>query len=332
MKLLIITNNPDRASFRQRINAYLDILRSGNINCKILKLTSGLLARPKIFKQAMEYDGVFLHKKLLNTFDAYWLRKYSKKIIYNFDDAIMYSDKNPNRNSWSHSTRFRRSVKLADMVIVGSSYLAGHAQKFNSNVEILPLGLKVHDYASVRPPITDGSIRLVWIGSKSTLAYLYEIKPVLEEIGARFDNIVLRIICDDFFDLQNMPTEKCLWSKKTRSLELAGCDIGLAPLPSNRFTEGKCSFKVLEYAAASLPVVASPVGTNADYVVDGITGFHARSMADWIDRLSALIKDADLRNQMAKANRKHVEQFDIDIIGKKLSRVITECIHEDKSG
>ncbi len=326
MNILVITNNPNRASFRQRIEVYLDTLRTNGIDSEVAKLPSSYLARRKLFKRAADFDAVFLQKKGLNLFDAFWLRRYSKKIIYNFDDAVMYSDKKPELDSPSHFIPFRRSVKLADMVIVGSSYLADHAQKFNPNVKVLPLGLKVSDYKIDCPPKNDGKIRLVWIGSESTLHYLAEIEPALEEIGLRFDNVVLRIICDDFFDLQNMEVEKRLWSKETRAFDLATSDIGLAPLPDNRFTRGKCSFKVLEYSSTGLPVVASPVGTNPDHIRENITGFFATDTDQWIAKISQLIEQQNLRKQMADAGRAHAERFDTSIIGEKLCSLITECI------
>lgn len=330
MNLLIVTNNPHRASYRQRIGVYLDIFRDNGINCEVAKLPSGFLKRLKLFKRAAGFDGVLLHKKKLNFCDAIWLRRYSKKLIYNFDDAIMYSDKTPDRNSRSHFVPFRRTVRIADMVITGCKYLAEHASKFNPNVTILPIGLKVSDYKIDSPTKGDNKIRLVWIGSKSTLGYLGEIKPALEKIGSRFDNVVLRIICDDFFDLQNMPVEKRLWTMDTRVIDLAGSDIGLAPLPKNRFTMGKCSFKVLEYAAVGLPVVASPVGTNSDYVRNDITGFFARDYEEWINKITRLIDQPQLRKQIGQAGMEQVESFDIDVIGKKLCNLITECIARDK--
>ena len=331
MNLLILSNNLNRAGFRQRIAVYLDTLRTNGIDCEGVKLPSGCLARRKLFKRAEEFDGVLLHKKALNPFDAMWLRRYSKKLIYHFDDAIMYSDKTPERNSRSHFIPFRRSVKLADMVIAGSSYLAKHAHQFNPNVEILPTGIKVSDYSFRRSPEDDDRIRLVWIGSRSTLKYLREIKSALEKIGKQFDNVILRLICDDFFDLQNMPMEKLLWSEETRAINLASSHIGLAPLPSNRFTEGKCSFKVLEYASAGLPVVASPVGTNSEYVQDGITGFHASQTSQWVDRIRKLIENSELRRRMGQAGRAQVEKFDIGVIGKQMVEFIVKCLQQDVS-
>jgi len=326
MNLLIVTNNPRRASFRLRIEVYLDTLQANDIDCEVAQLPSGNLARRKLFKKAADFDGVFLHRKILNLFDAFWLRRYSRKIIYDFDDALMYSDRKPGCNDWSRQRRFHRSVELSDLVISGNSYLAEHVQKFNPRVEVLPTGLDIKAYKPERRAKNDGKIRLVWIGSKSTLKYLAEIKPALEEVGSRFDNAVLRIICDDFFGLQNMEVEKYQWHKDTEVVDLITSDIGLAPLPDDRFTRGKCGFKILQYEAAGLPVVASPVGVNAEYVCDGVTGFHAKNASQWIDKISELIENTELRRRMGKKGQARMKNFDIDEIGKRLLDLIVGAL------
>lgn len=326
MKLLIITNNPERASFRQRFGVYLDSFRSRGIEAKVARLPKRAIARFNLFRSASEFDGVFLHKKGLNLFDAFWLRKYSRKLIFNFDDAVMFSDKHPERYSRSHFVPFRRSVKIADMIVVGSSYLAEQAKPFNSNVRILPLGLDTNEYNVQAPRSNDNKVRLAWVGSESTLPYIKEISPVLEEIGSRCDNVVLRLICDDFFDLENMAVEKYIWSRERRSIDIAGCDIGLAPLPGNRFTEGKCSFKVLEYSSAGLPVVGSPVGTNSEYIRDGETGYIVNNRQEWIDRVVELIEKPELRQRFARAGQKWASNFDVSIIGEQFCDLISECL------
>lgn len=326
MKLLIITNNPNRASFRQRIGIYLETLAVNGIECKTAVLPSSCLARYKLFKAAVAFDGVFLHKKCLNPIDAYNLRKYCRKLIFNYDDAIMYSDKRPDRLSLSHLIPFRRTARIADMIIVGSTYLATQSQKLNSNVKVLPIGLNTDDYIVKKDQSKNGKIRLVWIGSESTLDYLGQIKPVLEVIGKRFDNIILRIIGDTFFDLENMPVEKYLWSKDSRAFNLMTSDIGLGPLPSNPFTEGKCSFKILEYSCSGLPVVASPVGTNSVFVKNGVTGFLVKNQQQWIDRIGQLIKDSQLRVNMGQAGVARAKRFDIQIIGRQFVELISDFL------
>jgi len=329
MKILVIISNPKRASFRQRIAVHLDTLHSQKIFTKVVKLPSGPLARRKLFRQATDYDCVILHKKALNYLNAVWLRGYSKKIVYDFDDAIMYDAGNPNKPSLKRQKAFQRTVSFADIVIAGNYYLAEHAKKFNKNVEILPTGLDTKSYTIQAKPKKEDNIRLVWIGSRSTLRYLTEIEPVLEEIGSRFGNVVLRIICDYFFDLKNMQVEKNAWSMQTQVSDLITSDIGLAPLPDNRFTKGKCGFKILQYAAAGLPIVTSPVGINSEYVRDGVTGFHASSIPQWIDRITKLIKNAELRKQMGTAGKVHVEKYDIDNIGRKLCSLLDRCVETE---
>jgi glycosyltransferase involved in cell wall biosynthesis len=331
VKLLILSNNPNRGSFKDRIGVYLDILRDNGINYYTAALPYGWLARRKLFKSAREFDAVFLHKKKLSLPDAFFLRSYCKKLIYNFDDAVMYDQDNPSRDSLLRLIPFRRTVRMADMVLVGSRYLAEHALKFNRNVDILPLGLRVNFYNITPPARTDDKIRLVWIGSESNLRYLEQIKSVIEAVGSRFPNVVLRIIGDTFFDMPNMPVEKLKWSEQTRGLGLVESDIGLAPLPNDRFTQGKCSFKVLEYSASGLPVVASPVGTNTENIQHGITGFLAENTDQWLEKITMLTKDPQLRKSMGSRGRQFAQQFDISVIGKRLCNVINNCITQDGS-
>lgn len=326
MKLLILTNNPNRASFKQRVEVYLGKLQEGGVFAEVIKLPTSELERLKVFKRASQFDGVLLQKKCLNLFDAVCLRRYSRKIIYDFDDAVMYSPTTPESNGSSHFRLFRRTAKLADMVIAGNPYLAEHAQKFNSNVEVVPTGLDINAYKLQTDAKKDRKIRLVWIGSKSTLPYLAETQPALEQIGSRFDNVILRIIADDFFDLQNIKVEKRRWAQESRVFELATSDIGLAPLPDNRFTRGKCGFKILQYAAAGLPVVASAVGVNAEYVCAGVTGFHAINTSQWIDKISELIENAELRKRMGREGQTNVKNFDVDVIGKRLLDLVVRAL------
>jgi glycosyltransferase involved in cell wall biosynthesis len=327
MNLLILSNNPTRASFRQRIGVYLDLLQADGISCQVNRLPKGTLARRKLFKQCADFDVVFLHKKRLNCWDTLSLRPYSRKIIYDFDDAIMFNEKHSKHNSLLRQRLFRRTVKLAHLIIAGNSYLADHAAKYNTNVEVLPTGLNVNDYQIGAGRQNDGKIRMVWIGSKSTLPYLTHISEALEKLGKKFPQLILRIICDDFFELNNMPVEKKIWSLENQALDLSSGDIGLAPLPDNPFTRGKCGFKILQYWAAALPVVASPIGVNSSYVKENVNGSLASETCSWVDKISDLIENPLKRNQMGLTGRKEVEQyFDVPKLGKQLSQLIRKSV------
>ncbi|MBN1796367.1 MAG: glycosyltransferase [Sedimentisphaerales bacterium] len=322
MKLLILSNNPDRASFRQRFGIYIDYLRTEGIETEVHKLPKDYPARWELFRQSAHYDGVLLHKKTLNFFDARILRKHAKKIIYDFDDAIMFSPHHPDKKYTSHFRLFKRTAKLADCVITGNEYLAEYAKRFNRCVWTLPTGVVLDSYKiNVEKP-DDGKIRLVWIGSKATLKYLAGLIPVLEETGKKYDNVVLRIIADDFIDLENMPVEKHRWSAQTEARDLKACDIGLAPLPDNLFTRGKCGFKILQYFAASLPVVASAVGINKKFVNDSHAGQLADNTEQWIEAITELVGDEQKRIEVGRKSRDYIKDFDCHILAEKLAEFL----------
>ncbi|MEN6576470.1 MAG: glycosyltransferase family 4 protein [Phycisphaerales bacterium] len=330
MRLLVLTNNPDRASFRMRVAIHLGILRDNGIDCEVVELPRGFWARQRLLKQAAGFDGVFLHKKRLSWLDAASLRRCARRILYDFDDAVMYRDREPERISRARFRAFGRIVRLADMVIAGNAYLGEHASRYHANVRVVPTGLDLNPYREERRRRDDGRVRLVWIGSATTLKYLAGIQPVLQDLAGRFDNLTLRMISDEYLGMASMKMERCPWSGETEAADLMTSDIGLAPLPDDPFTRGKCGFKILQYQAAGLPVVASPVGVNAQYVRDGVTGFLARDPAQWVDRLGELIVNPEMRTTLGRAGRREVEAFDVSVIGNRLCTLIAECLNQGR--
>lgn len=324
MKLLILTNNPNRASYRQRIGNYLSVFSRHGIAAEVFQFPANKLRRWSLLKSSRHYDAVFLHKKCLNFFDAEMLRRYSRKIIYDFDDAIMYSPQKPASDRTSHFRLFRRTCRMADCVIAGNDYLAEQARRFCDAVHVLPTGLDVHSYADRANKTSDETIRLAWIGSQSTLRYLEELKPVLEQIGNTNKQVSLRIIADAFFDMESVPIEKKQWALESQIADLTACDIGLAPLPDNRFTRGKCGFKILQYFAAGLPVIASPVGVNRDLIEQSHAGFQAETPDQWLEKLSLLIDNPSLRTEMGQNGRAYAAEYDISVIGKRLCDLILQ--------
>lgn len=213
-----------------------------------------------------------------------------------------------------------------DTIIAGNQYLAEHAQRFNKNVQVLPTGTDTHAFDGVDTGPDDGKIRLVWIGSRSTLRYLEELQPVLEQLGQRHQNLVLRVICDAFPHFDGIEVERCIWSMEGQAPDLCACDIGLAPLPDNRFTRGKCGFKILQYAAAGLPTVGSPVGVNTDFIASPQHGLAAMTPAQWIDALSQLINDPVLRQDMGRSAGQFSRQFDSAVVGEAFVSIIQQAL------
>ena len=321
-KILILSRHPESASFRQRITLYFDSLTAAGIEYRVEPLPSKLYKTLKLFSRASGFDAVFLHKKRLPPLENFFLRKNAKKIIYDFDDAVMFDQQHPENPHPKKLKRFAATVKMADKIIAGNTFLADFAKQFNDSTVILPTGLNTEEY-KIKKNKPDDKIRLVWIGSGSNLLYLEHIKDSFEQIGKKYSNVVLRIICNEFFDLANMPVEKIKWSLKNQVPDLVNSDIGLAPLPDDNFTRGKCGFKILQYAAASLPSVASPVGVNADMVQNGINGFLAETPRQWTDSISRLIENPDLCIKMGQQAEITAKNYNVLLLGKKFTDIIS---------
>src|SRR5258708_40212914 len=118
----------------------------------------------------------------------------------------------------------------------------------------------------------------------------------------------MRVICSRFPDWSEVNIERIAWSSATEATELAAAHIGVMPLTDDEWARGKCAFKLLQYMAASLPCVASPVGANMEAVIDGVTGFHARSIDEWEQTLERLIVSADLRARCGANGHARVEK------------------------
>jgi len=327
-KLLILSRHPETASFRQRVAMFFDALGDVGIEYEILQIPRKSSQCIKVFAKARDFDCVFLHKKRLNRIEKFFLKRFAKKIIYDFDDAVMYDNSNPEKHNKKKFTKFVNTIKAVDTVIAGNQYLADIALKFNPNVKILPTGLDLSQYIVAKKGTETDHVKLVWIGSGSNLEYLKQISPALEQIGKKYKNVSLKIICNEFFDLENMAVEKIEWSQQSQGQELADCDIGLGPLPDDNFTRGKCGFKLLQYAAASLPIIASPVGVNAEIIKDGTNGFHAINCGEWIEKLSIMVKDKKQRIQMGKASLTIAEKYNISALSKKFTNIILETLSE----
>jgi glycosyltransferase involved in cell wall biosynthesis len=113
------------------------------------------------------------------------------------------------------------------------------------------------------------------------------------------------------------------WTEQTEVASIASFDIGIMPLLDAPFERGKCGYKLIQYMACGLPVVASPVGVNCQIVEHGVNGFLADTPEQWEQVLMTLLADAGLRQRMGAAGRRKVEQhYSIQVTGPKLAAML----------
>jgi len=148
---------------------------------------------------------------------------------------------------------------------------------------------------------------------------------MLTEIGNRFSFARLKIVCNDFINVPHMKVIKKEWSEKDEVADLQSFDIGLGPLTDDVWTRGKCGLKLVQYLAVGVPVVCSPVGANKEIVTNGEVGFWARDQREWIEQLSMLIENPELRSTMGKKGRERIaKKYSLQAMAPTLLEILTQ--------
>ena len=218
--------------------------------------------------------------------------------------------------------KFAATCRAVDAVAAGNEVLAGVARESAPAVEILPTSIDISAY---QPSAAGGDgipVTIAWIGSPENLTYLEMIRPALGRLTVRHPELKLRVICSRFPNWPEINMERVVWSEATEAASLAAAQIGVMPLTDDAWSRGKCAFKLLQYMAASLPCVASPVGANTEAVIDGFNGFHATGDLDWERSLERLIISAPLR---ATARRQRPRACGAPLLDARLSDAVSRA-------
>jgi glycosyltransferase involved in cell wall biosynthesis len=308
IRVLAITNNLQQASFRLRIDAVRQALAKRDVLLDIQVRPRGMFSRRTMLKSAAEYDAVILQRKMLDPIDVRLLRKHAKKLFFDVDDAVMYHSRPVGPvERWRTRRRFLATARAVDRVVAGNEYLADLFRREGAVTTILPTVVDPSHYRIKSHAATERPT-LVWIGSKSTLPYLSQFAPTLREAARRVPGLRLITIADVPLPDPPLPTEHVPWSVDGESAALCRGDIGIAPTPEDRWTLGKCGFKIVQYMATGLPVIASPVGANCEIVVRNETGFLPANATEWSEAIAALAADAPKRQSLGAAGRRRVEE------------------------
>lgn len=228
--------------------------------------------------------------------------------VYDFDDALYADERGGVHRVFGESAAWRRAVSAADLVIAGNGTLAEAAARLNPAVQIIPSCVDPDAYP-VKQDYAVGEVpRLVWLGSPSTEFHLAALHPVLLEVH-RLTGARVLVISSGQRSLGALDAiaDRVSWDGPRTDALLATADVGMMPLHDSPFARGKCAYKLLQYGAAGLPVVGSPVGVNAE-VLDRLDGLAATDLASWTEALLALLREAEpVRRARGHAARQAVE-------------------------
>ncbi|MCZ2343767.1 MAG: glycosyltransferase family 4 protein [Bacteroidales bacterium] len=309
MDVVALVSSPDHVCCRYRLEAFRPALETAGHTLTYQTLPRNLFARLPSYRHLRSADVVIVQRKLLPPTEVNLLRRYAKRVVFDYDDAVWFRDSYSPKGFFSRrrTARFRAIAQVADLMVAGNAVLAaeGRRHAIPGRVVTVPTCVEPSFYPvavhSLKPSLT-----LVWVGSSSTLRGLERFRSTLEAIGQAVPGVRLKLVCDQFLQFQHLPVDPVPWSALTEAGEIAAADIGIGWVPDDPWSRGKCGLKVLQYQAAGLPVIANPVGVQADFVRDGVTGFRAETTEEWIAAVRKLAEDAALRQRLGQAGRTQV--------------------------
>jgi hypothetical protein len=311
-KVVLLGYDLEQPSFRHRMQSLIGTLEAAGWQVRAERFPGGRYGMRTWERRSLlrEADVVVLHQIKLSALEAHLFASVSRRRVFDVDDAIYV--RKPRRlgeapdDSWWRKRKFAATCRWVDIVAAGNDVLAGVAGASARAVLILPTSIDTAAYQTTTATAADAPT-VAWIGSPENLVYLEMIRPALARLTARYKALKLRVICSRFPDWSDVNIEPVAWSTATEAQALAAAHIGVMPLTDDAWARGKCAFKLLQYMAAALPCVASPVGANTEAVLDGVNGFHARTTDEWERHLESLIQSPELRARLGANGRKHVE-------------------------
>lgn len=288
------------------------VYKPGQLGKKLQLVTRNLARRLSTISKARNYDLVYILREAALLGPPVFERLlYQQRVpfVFDFDDAIFVSYRSPSNGYLSYlkfASKTKTICRLASHVMVGNPYLADYARQVNDNVTVIPTTIDTEKYRVPPRKNDSGPLVIGWTGSYSTVQHLDTLRGALKKL-AETEKFRLRVIGTPTYELSPVEVDAMPWRAATELEDLCAIDIGVMPLPDDNWSKGKCGLKALQFMALGIPTICSPVGVNTDIIQDNENGFLAGTEAEWVDKLTRLLRSAEMRRRLGDAGRATVE-------------------------
>jgi len=201
------------------------------------------------------------------------------------------------------------AIMSVDAITVTTPTLQNVISRYNKNVYVLPNFLDDSIWDIQAHPMKDGKqspVEIMFIGTLTHQPDLQSIAEPLKVIAEKYKNrIALTFYGPEipdslkkFDNVRHLAPVTYDYADFALSTKSISADIAIAPLIDDLFNRCKSPIKYMEYTAIGLPCVFSNITPYSEVIKDGINGFLADEPDEWIEKLSKLVDDQNLRNQI----------------------------------
>jgi glycosyltransferase involved in cell wall biosynthesis len=310
-------------------NDYLDASFSGR-SIPWAKVLGSAARRLRDLARQGRFDLRMVHCELFPMMPG-WLERVLLRspYLYDFDDAFYLKYLAPRFSALSGvlGRKFDTVMEGAAGITAGNRTLAEFAQARNRHVTLLPTVVDTDRYLPAPKPRGDEFV-VGWIGSPSTASYLSELVEPLAALGAE-GPVRLVVVGGKAPAIRGVVVEERAWREDSEIEAIQAFDAGVMPLPDDDWARGKCAYKLIQYMACALPVVASRVGANVELVREDC-GFLVSSAAEWVAALRTLRDNSGVGRAMGQRGRERIEaHYSLRHNLPILSEVIRQTVGRD---
>lgn len=265
----------------------------------------------RLFAVLRSSDNLIIERELFPylpyMFEKWFLQ--GKKYILDYDDNV-WED---HRGKRLLEGKYDHLVKNARGIIVGNQYLEEYIKRHNSNVIKIPTVINLDHYAADTSIKKFTRFSLVWIGSSVTYRYIEAFASTFQELAKSLDFDLIIIASKTLKDrvIPDVSMKFHDWSSETETTLLKQSHVGIMPLVNDSFSQGKSGFKLIQYQAAGLPLVASPIGENNVIVEEGLNGFLPQTQDEWINVITELHSNPIVYSACSEYSLKNAHHFSI---------------------
>lgn len=309
---------------------YRILYKKGHYLKKISYTLKAYILRLGHILEAARFDAVYLFLWVVPfgpPIFEFLLKKRGRPIVYDIDDLV-YLPHSSKANKFvrllKNKERILFCLRMADAVIVCTEYLKRYALGYNKNVTNISSTIDTRKYIFDGRGSDKKKVTLGWSGSHSTSRCLHLLDDVLRTLQGKYA-ISIKVIGDKDFTIPEVSLEARDWNLQAEIEELSRIDIGVYPLPDEEWMLGKSGLKALQYMGLGIPAVCSDIGEALNFIEDGVNGFLAKDQKEWIEKISLLIENPDLRKRIGLAGRKTVEErFSVNVNAPRYLKIIKD--------